>query len=136
MQNDMESIANLQYRMGLDFLNRVNAVNKRTKPKILLDTESYVRNNIECPITTQDIANHLYISRPYLSSTFKKLTGSSLSEYIIKEKVNEAHKLLLYTNKPISEISEGLGFSSQSYFTKTFKKFFGITPKQVRIQQE
>ena len=80
-----------------------------------------------CPI-----ADYLYLSRPYLSATFKQQAGISLAEYIAKEKIEEAHRLLLYTKKTVLEISEGLGFSSQSHFTNIFKKYMGCTPKSIR----
>ena len=72
------------------------------------------------------------LSRPYLSALFKKENGITLSDYIASEKVKEACHMLEYTDKSILEISTALGFSSQSHFTKVFKKIKGVTPKSIR----
>ena len=74
------------------------------------------------------MANELYISRPYLSLKFKQDTGETLTDFILKEKVEEAKRLLLYTDKTSAAIGAYLGFSSHSYFSKVFKKYVGYTP--------
>ena len=56
----------------------------------------------------------------------------TLSEYILKFKINESKNLLKYTNKPIPVISTYLGFSSQSHFNKVFKKYLNVTPLKYR----
>ncbi len=130
--NDVVAITNLQFKMIVDYINRVKDAKEQTTPKIMRDVALYVRKNLSNPITTQEIADYLYLSRPYLSATFKQQAGIPLSEYIAKAKIEEACRILLYTKKTVFEISEGLGFSSQSHFTNTFKKYKGCTPKQIR----
>ncbi|MEB8823047.1 helix-turn-helix transcriptional regulator [Bacillus cereus] len=70
----------------------------------------------------------------YLSTLFKKEVGMTLSEYIQREKVEEAKKLLTLTNYSLLEVSTFLNFNNQSYFTKIFKKYTEFTPKQYRNQ--
>ena len=130
--SDVVAITNLQFKMIVDYINRVKEAKEQTSPKILRDVALYVRKNLSSPITTQEIADYMYLSRPYLSATFKQQAGITLAEYIAREKIEEAHRLLLYTKKTVLEISEGLGFSSQSHFTNVFKKFKGTTPKSIR----
>lgn len=55
-----------------------------------------------------------------------------MSEFIMRCKLEEAKALLAYTDKPISEISSYLCFSSQAYFQNVFKKKYGITPNAYR----
>ena len=93
---------------------------------------NFVRDNLTSALTTQEVADHLRLSRPYLSALFKKENGMTLSDYIATEKINEACRMLEYTDKSILEISTALGFSSQSHFTKVFKKINGTTPKNIR----
>ena len=57
----------------------------------------------------------------YLSILFKKEVGISLIEYIQRERIEEAKKLLTFTTYPLSDICASLNFSDQSYFTKIFK---------------
>ena len=130
--SDVVAITNLQFKMIVDYITRVKETKEQTVPKLMRDVALYVRKNLSTPITTQEIADYLYLSRPYLSSTFKQQAGISLSEYIARKKIEEAHRLLLYTKKSVLEISEGLGFSSQSHFANTFKKYMDCTPKSIR----
>ena len=58
--------------------------------------------------------------------------GFTVSTFITRCKLEEARRLLQYTNKPLSVISNYLCFSSQSHFQNTFKKKFGVTPLQYR----
>lgn len=83
-------------------------------------------------INASTIANALGISSSYLCSAFKKETGMSIVEYIQKEKIELAKKLLLYSEYSLSDISAYLSFSSQSYFQAVFKKLEGKTPNEFR----
>ena len=62
----------------------------------------------------------------------KSEAGMTLSDFIIFEKAEEAKRMLRYTEKPISDISSDLGFSSQSHLIRVFRKLEGITPKEYR----
>ena len=63
---------------------------------------------------------------------FKKELGFNISSYIMRRKLEEAKSLLTYSDKTVSEISEYLCFSSQSYFQNVFKAKYGMTPKKFR----
>ncbi|MBD5449507.1 MAG: helix-turn-helix transcriptional regulator [Lachnospiraceae bacterium] len=78
------------------------------------------------------IAKHLYLSRPYLSAKFKAETGLSLTDFILKEKTEEAKRLLCYSDKSLLNIGNYLGFSSQSHFSRVFKKYSGYSPSEYR----
>ena len=67
-------------------------------------------------------------------SVFLKII--SLTDYILREKTEEAKKLLRHTDKPILAVSEYLGFSSQSHFTRVFKKITGLTPGKYRQEHK
>ena len=98
------------------------------------DRRYYIRNNITEKISTSEIAEYIGKSSGYVTTEFKKATGINLSDYISELKVNEARDLLKYTDKSFIEISNYLGFSSQSYFIRIFKKITGATPKEYRIK--
>jgi YesN/AraC family two-component response regulator len=72
----------------------------------------------------------------YLSSRFKKETNIRFMSFVTIAKVDEAKKLLKMTNKSLSEISNYLSFSSQSYFQNVFKKSIGITPLEYRDKNQ
>ena len=96
---------------------------------------NYVREHTDRPLTVAHLAAQFGYNSNYLSGTFKKETGTSLSALITRTKLETACELLQYTNKSILEISEHLCFSSQNYFQTVFKKQYGITPLMYRKQR-
>lgn len=92
----------------------------------------YIANHINTDISVEKIANELNMDRSTLSKKFKRELGFNISSYIMRRKLEEAKSLLSYTDKTISEISEYLCFSTQSYFQNVFKKKYGLTPKEFR----
>lgn len=136
LMHDLSEIINLQYRMVVDYTQCVANVRKGKSPtKLALDVANYVRHHLSEVISTEAIADELYLSRAYLSSKFKADTGENLSDFIQKEKIAEAKRLLRYTDKPLIAISSYLGFSSQSHFNRVFKSITGKTPKEYRLNE-
>lgn len=134
LMHDLSEIINLQYRMVVDYTQRVGNIRKGKSPtKLVLDVTNYVRHHLSDSITTEAIANELFLSRAYLSSKFKADTGENLSDFIQKEKIDEAKRLLRYTDKSPIAISSYLGFSSQSHFNRIFKSITGKTPQEYRL---
>ena len=78
------------------------------------------------------MAGEFFLSRPYLSSKFRQETGQTLTDFILKEKTEEAKRLLRYSEKSLSAISAYLGFSSHGHFARVFKKYAGMTPGEYR----
>ncbi len=134
--DSIDRILNLQFHMILDFATQVQSLRFGDTPSaMVLKVSNYIRHHISESISTEDIANALFLSRGYLSTTFKKETGMPLSGYITSVKIDEAKRLLLSTNKSLAEISAYLGFSSQSHFSTVFQKYEGISPSQFRKKQ-
>ncbi|MDE7354856.1 MAG: AraC family transcriptional regulator [Acetatifactor sp.] len=128
-----EAITNLQYRMLLDYTERVERLRRGGRPtKLTLDVSNYIQHHMSEPITAEAIAGKLYMSRPYLSRRFKAEAGESLTDFILKEKTEEAKRLLRYSDKPLTAVSAYLGFSSPSHFSRVFKRFTGRTPGEYR----
>lgn len=92
----------------------------------------YISNNYNNNITLQDIADKAFLSPQYLSHEIKYATGYSFTDLINLTRVEESIKLLLASDKTISEISEEVGFSHIRYFNKNFKLQYKLTPLQFR----
>ena len=90
--------------------------------------KTYVSKHLSDPITVREIAESLGITPNYLSAVFKKTENITLTEYITDEKINQAKRMLAYSEKSSAEIAFHLGFSSQSHFCKVFKQKTGVTP--------
>lgn len=131
--NSMIDLTNLQYRMVMDFTERVEKIRRGKHPsKLVIDISNYIQHHLSEAITTENIAKYLFISRSRLSTKFKAETGINLTDFIMQEKVEEAKRLLRYSDKASLVISSYLGFASQSHFSKVFKKFTGKTPNEYR----
>lgn len=130
----IEKIEQLSYLAVLDFAKRVAACKIPTgmSPDIYKCIQ-YVSTHTNQSLSVADIANAVGKSRSYISRRFKQELGFNLSDFIMRRKLEEGKSLLTYSDKSISEISEYLCFSSQSYFQNVFKKKYGLTPYEYRI---
>jgi len=131
--NSPNQIMNLQHHMIQEYTQKVERIRLGKHPgKLAIDVANYIQHHLSEPITAEDIAKELYLSRPYLSRKFSEETGDSLTDFILKEKTEEAKRLLRYSDKSLTAISNYLGFSSQSHFTRVFKKYASCTPGEYR----
>ena len=123
----------MQYNMLMGFTNRVSQ--QRLPEGVSAEVHAsmqYIAAHLNEPIGIPRVVAHCGKSRAWLCSRFKKEIGIGIGEYITLAKLREAKSLLRYTGKPLSEISDYLGFSSQPYFQNVFKKYEGVTPMQYR----
>lgn len=74
--------------------------------------------------------------QPYLSRRFKEETGEALTDFVLKEKIEEAKRLLRYSDKPLTAIGAYLGFSSASHFSRVFKAYVDTTPREYREKHQ
>lgn len=131
-QESLKAILSLMEDAIYDFTNRVAELNHEKYSAKITACQHYIYNHLYDDITLEQLSDLCQLSTNYLSSLFKKEVGTSISEYIQQQRINEAKKLLTLTNYPISDICLWLNFSDQSYFIKIFKKFTGVTPKKYR----
>lgn len=85
--------------------------------------------------TLKTFASKYHISEAYLSSLFAKTAGVSLTNYIMRERVERSAGLMLQTNRKISDIAMEVGYEDPRYFMKIFKKVTGETPTDYRARQ-
>lgn len=93
---------------------------------------SFINQNFEKKLTISEISESTLIPKSSLYKFFNNYLGCTVSDYINLKKIEKATELLLTEELSISEISEKLGFSTQQYFSKAFKKLKGISPSQFR----
>ncbi len=92
----------------------------------------YINSNIGNSIGINDICEYAHMSKYHFCRTFKKNTGLTVMEYILKTRIVLAKNMLVRERISISDISEQCGFSSISYFCRVFKEDTGLTPLQYR----
>jgi len=96
---------------------------------------SFVHEHLRRPIGTVEIAESLAVSRRLLELRFRAQMHSSIREYIIRSRIEEARKLLVSTHEPIETIAALTGFCNAPHFSRTFKRDTGLTPSRYRAEQ-
>lgn len=133
----LSDITSLQYNMLIDFTKRISdSMTPSGLSKEIYNCIQYINSHVNEPISVNDVSGYINRSRSYTLSHFKNELGFNLGEYIIHAKIQEAKSLLTFTDKPLSEISSYLCFSSQSYFQNVFKKVTGDTPLEYRKKSQ
>ncbi|MFT4145048.1 MAG: AraC family transcriptional regulator [Mobilitalea sp.] len=102
------------------------------KDDIVDKVVNYIEENYEQELSISELAKVAGLSEFYFSRIFKKHTGFTIHEYIIKTKVVNAKELLKSTNLSLREIAYQCGFSNESSFCNTFKKITDMTPGNFR----
>ncbi|MGW9856637.1 AraC-like DNA-binding protein [Staphylococcus hominis] len=98
----------------------------------LSEVLDYINENIEKKLTLKGISSNLFTSKSSLSSQFIQLLNMSFKTYVDTLKIANSFELLLKTDDTISLISEKVGFSNSSSYSKTFKTYMGMTPNEYR----
>jgi two-component system response regulator YesN len=96
----------------------------------------FMLDNFRRNLSMVDIADHVKLSRSYLSDLYSRETGEPLSETLARIRINEAKRLLRAGEMKIYEIAEAVGFADPKSFAKTFKKIVGCTPKEYEARGE
>ena len=97
-------------------------------PPWLADAMSLVDCNISRPISTADLAAAAGVSQTTLSAEFHKQFKMTAGQYILSAKMQRAKDLAAEGGHTVKEIAYAIGFSSASYFSRTYKDYFGHSP--------
>lgn len=95
----------------------------------------YISNHLNQKITVNDLAELCGLTPNYMSFIFKEISGKTITNYILEQRIQVAKRLLLSGEHTTAEIASFLGFSSQSYFIACFKKQVGDTPRHWKMYQ-
>lgn len=106
--------------------------NSRLLNRECTQIKNYLDANYSETITLDSLAALTHMNKYYLAHTFTKYIGLSPINYLLQKRIQEGKSLLESTSYSIAQISDLLGFSSQSYFSQAFRKATGMTPMQYR----
>jgi AraC-like DNA-binding protein len=96
--------------------------------------ENFIMGNFTRKVSLKEISAVAGLSPPYFSTIFKDEMGENLSKYLNRLRVEKASSLLLETEMSLSEIASCCCFEDQSWFSKIFKSYTGISPGKFRNQ--
>lgn len=90
---------------------------------------TYINQNIQNPLTINELSDHFFLSTSYICRIFKLATGTTINKYITAKRITIA-KSPLSEGYTVNEASEMCGFNDYSNFLKSFTKAVGVTPKK------
>ena len=129
--------AQLSAEVKLLLLKMAETKSENALPARMVEAlDSYIRENSHDEISNTEIGAIFGYHPFYVSRMLKDKKGVTLRQYIISYRFKAAKRMLELTDKSIGEIAEECGFTDASYFAKSFKATFGITPKEYRSSFE
>lgn len=104
--------------------------------QMMQEIATYIYENYDKKIALDDMAKRFNLSRSYLSKKFKTTTGFGFKEYLVNVRIRNASRLLLETNKSITDIAFECGFNDSNYFGDAFRHIKGMSPNKYRKNKE
>ena len=126
------------FALGIYFLLQRKFLERAANPKQIKREQlvskilNYLNEHYAENLSLEKISEKFFISKSNLSHYFKRETGLSPIQYMMQRRIGEAQSLLVETSLPIQEIEFQLGFNDSAHFSKMFKKYVGVTPKEYR----
>lgn len=106
-----------------------------------MDTEAYLmaakareyieKNYSNSNLSIDDISRHLLLNQTYLRRMFKSEVNMTIMDFLIKTRMDKARELVINTQYKIADIGKMVGYGDPSYFSKSFKKYHGVSPSNV-----
>ena len=100
----------------------------------LVEIKNYLDEHYTEKIVLDDLSEKYYINKYYLTKIFKETYGSTINGYIIAKRITRAKQLLRFTDMTVDEIGAAVGMGDANYFSRTFRKVEGISPREYRKQ--
>lgn len=130
----MKALDELTYEMIKKYCLLVQNYSLKDYSALIQKTLNFINFNMSKPITLKSIATEFSVNPNYLSTLFKKEVHMTLTEYINKQRINVAVKMLNTKDMQIQDIAWYVGINDVNYFTKLFKKVIGYTPTEYKKQ--
>jgi AraC-like DNA-binding protein/ligand-binding sensor protein len=104
--------------------------------KIVIETQRLVRELGPEKVTIQDIARDLKLSAGHLGRVYSRTSGHTLEEYLIRQRLEMARRMLLDPRLQVAEVADRCGFCNPAYFAYVFKKYMRCTPRAYANQPQ
>ena len=100
----------------------------------LAAVKEYLDEHYTEKIMLEELAEKFFINKFYLSKIFKETYGTTVNNYLISKRITRAKQLLRFTDMTVDEIGNAVGMGDANYFSRTFRKVEGISPREYRKQ--
>lgn len=138
-QNENVAMLNIVcfYQLFIDLLKQKGLTlqteqQNRFVPSYIIEIQKFISQNCHLDIRVNELAQQHGISKSTLEKNFKKFIGKTPKEYLQTVRLSTASRLLKESNYSVSQIFSMTGYTSASYFIRTFKKRFSMTPTAYR----
>ena len=105
---------------------------RSTGPAVIASAIQYVEEHLGEAVTRQDVAAVCSLSPTHFSRVFRRHVGRSFVDFLNQRRVDRAVEVLAKTEKPLAYVALEVGFGDQSYFSKVFRRYMGVTPGRYR----
>jgi two-component system response regulator YesN len=129
-------LVSLYEEMLQAYCTLVRELSVATLSSLVGEAVTSIRFNIDQPLNLNHIADTLGVHPSYLSRTFKKELGMTLTAYINTLRIEEAKYMLDYSNESVTEIASSVGYNDPNYFSKVFMKLEHVTPHEYRKRKK
>ena len=127
-----EDLWKIHEEMLFRYASRENRLHNKGLDTLSRKINVYIDNNFMEDINNDSLASHFNISKEHMMRTYKKETGDTINNYIVAKRIKEAKDLLLLSDLSMTEIAFRIGFKNSQYFSNSFKKNTGFSPKDYR----
>ncbi|MEE3393399.1 MAG: response regulator [Lachnospiraceae bacterium] len=132
--NDFSEIMNILDR-GISLLEENFSINPQTAHREIETVKQYIYEHYGDELSTDILADQVFLAPSYLSHIFKKETGQNLSKFIKSLRMEKAKQMLENSHNKIVNISTAVGYPNVSYFCKSFREYFGVSPQKYREEK-
>lgn len=125
------------FRRFTEFLaQQIASAFSQRESKLVLAVSRLVESRGPAGVTIQQIADELHLSAGHLSRVYSRTTGMTLEEYLIRQRVELAKRMLLDPRLNVAEVAERCGFCNPAYFASVFRKYVQCTPREFARQPQ
>ena len=129
---DLEELSSVAHslveRISRNMISQIYKGNSQ----IILGALRYIHRNYHRKLTLQEVCDELHVNSSYFSSLFRQEISMTFTEYLNQLRIGQACRLLSSSDLTVVEVAYAVGFGDQSYFTRVFRKYKGITPHAYR----
>ncbi|MBR6003958.1 MAG: response regulator [Lachnospiraceae bacterium] len=123
------------YRKRIEFESGCEHSSHNKASDVATAVKKYIDLNYSnCEMSMNDISSEIGVNQTYLRKMFKSEIGMTLTEYITKIRLEKAKSIITETGASLQEVSDAVGFSDVSYFSKVFKKYYGYSPSHIKMK--
>ena len=115
-----------------DLINTLYHAKYQKEKNTIQQIEEYIRKNYQKDLNLRDISAMFYLSREHISRRFRQEFNETITDYVMKIRMEKAKELLENPHLKIYEIANKVGYQNEGYFSRLFKKIMGFTPNEYR----